>query len=596
MHLFLMCFLKTRKGENIKHIKFSICLVVLLILFLSLGGISSTDISGDSQKESVEIQDNGDLNENMVLYENTTVSNDKKLDTVEDSHKNSKDTANFKDKNLKTASKNNPVPKNLETKNNKPDNTITGTNSKTDILKEDNLTDISISAEDLTMKRYDGSLFIVKVKCSNEKVIGKYIKITINNKTYWRPINNNYQANMTIYFGIGNYTSECSFNYTGYTPSRCSARIQVNDNKLKTSLKGNNITMYYQDGSSYFIELKDENGQALSNKTIHIKINDRTYYKRTDTSGIATLIINYAPGNYIIEGTYNGDYNHTGSSTRNNLTIYSYTTKMESSNITMYYANGTQLIGRLTDMEGIGIKDSYIHILIGDRTYYRKTNDEGKVNLSVNLKAGDYKTTILFNGSRGYLPSNITVSINVLNITSRITSYNISGEYGDDAILTAHIENQNGEAIVNGYVKVLINNRTYWRNTNSTGDINISLNSLYVGNYDAIITFSGSTGVSPSNGTLVIRIKPKDIMIVSLGATIRRNGTYKVEVSDYNGRKIKKCPLTFKINNRTYYRSTDNNGIASITLNLSNNLYDIIVTASKNYRSNTLYETIDIVK
>ena len=156
MHLFLMCFLKTRKGENIKHIKFSICLVVLLILFLSLGGISSTDISGDSQKESVEIQDNGDLNENMVLYENTTVSNDKKLDTVEDSHKNSKDTANVKDKNLKTASKNNPVPKNLETKNNKPDNTITGTNSKTDILKEDNLTDISISAEDLTMKRYDG--------------------------------------------------------------------------------------------------------------------------------------------------------------------------------------------------------------------------------------------------------------------------------------------------------------------------------------------------------------------------------------------------------------------------------------------------------
>ena len=48
-----MCFLKTRKGENIKHIKFSICLVVLLILFLSLGGISSTDISGDSQKESI---------------------------------------------------------------------------------------------------------------------------------------------------------------------------------------------------------------------------------------------------------------------------------------------------------------------------------------------------------------------------------------------------------------------------------------------------------------------------------------------------------------------------------------------------------------
>lgn len=547
----------------------SICLTMFLILFLTLSCLSASEINGNNSKENIESTNQILENQTIcnyskeILYENATVS-DSRPDTVEGNHDSS--------------------PK------------INRENSNETILKDDNLIETSISAENLTMKRFDESLFVVKVKCSDESIIGKYIQIIINNKTYWRPINNKYEANMTIYFNIGNYTADCYFNYSRFTPSRCRAFIQVNDNKLKSYAISNNIEMYYQDGSSYLFKLQDENGNPLINKTVYININNRTYYKKTDIQGIASLTINYAPGNYTIYGTYRGDYNHTGTNTTNTIIIHPYNTKITSSNITMYYANGTKLVGKLTDEENIEIRNAYINILIGERTYYRKTNDTGEFNLSLNLRAGEYNGIILFKGSRGYLPSNITVNIKILNISSRISAYNISGEYGDNLTLNAHIVNQNGEDIINGYVKVYINDRTYWRKTNTTGDINISLSSLYVGYYDAIIVFSGSNGVSPSNETVVIEIKPKDIMIVSLGATIKRNGTYKVEVIDSKGRKVKRCPLTFKINNRTYYRYSDKNGIGSITINLSNNLYDVEVKTSKNYNSNTLYETIDIIK
>ena len=86
-----------------------------------------------------------------------------------------------------------------------------------DLIKDnDDKTPISISTSDVTMKRYDKSQLIINLNTEDPTSIeGKYVKIEMDNKIYWRPIFNS-MANLTIYNDVGNYTAICSFNYTNF--------------------------------------------------------------------------------------------------------------------------------------------------------------------------------------------------------------------------------------------------------------------------------------------------------------------------------------------------------------------------------------------
>ena len=78
-------------------------------------------------------------------------------------------------------------------------------------------------------------------------------------------------------------------NVKGYTPV-------LSENK--------DIKMYYQDGSTFSVKVKDYNGKYSANNEIQFKIGSSTYYADTDSKGVAKLKITEKAGKYKITATY----------------------------------------------------------------------------------------------------------------------------------------------------------------------------------------------------------------------------------------------------------------------------------------------------
>lgn len=620
--------------------------------------------------------------------------NDNGLDDVSDININSNENNHYNQNNVKE-NLYKRVENNTDNADiNKPELIQSKNNEKNIVHEEENLADISINAPNIVMKQYDKTPLIINLQVKEpDRIEGKYVKILLDNNTYYRPIHN-CQANLTLYNPIGNYTAICIFNYTGFQYAYCTSNIEVKTNKLDTCLQVDceELEMDYKDGTPYIVRLIDENNLPISHASLNIMVNNRNYYKTTDDEGYADIPLNFVAGEYTIVTTYNGDNNHKKSNISSTLiihklftsiiaqntelyyqngtvfvakiidsnnqplnnsyitiklnnrtyykrsneegvielnltmkpgtydaiinylgnngyensnstvqiTVLAYETELVSNNIIMYYKNGTELEGELFVInpytkEKLALNGSFLTITINNRIYYRTSDESGKFNLGLNFKSGNYTALINYKSNRGYEGCNLTVNITILNISTHINSLNTHKYYRDDTLFTANLVNQFGQALVGEYLNITIGDKKYVKQTNGTGDINLTVN-LESGIYEATIIYNGKNGYSPFKKTVQIIVEDRPINIVSIGADIEKGNNYSVQVYDNYGSALSNVNVVFEINNRTYYKYTDSNGIASIPINLAPNNYNIIVKPGTHYTGNYLKETISVYK
>ena len=79
-------------------------------------------------------------------------------------------------------------------------------------------------------------------------------------------------------------------------------------NKPEMSISAEDINMTYKDGTAYTVQLVDSDGNpiALAGEYINITIKDKTYSRKTNASGIASLPINFAAGTHKLTEEYEG--------------------------------------------------------------------------------------------------------------------------------------------------------------------------------------------------------------------------------------------------------------------------------------------------
>jgi len=65
--------------------------------------------------------------------------------------------------------------------------------------------------------------------------------------------------------------------------------------------------MTYKDGTSYAVQLTDGQGNPvnIAGEIVKITINGKTYDRKTNADGVATLPINLGVGEYTISAEYN---------------------------------------------------------------------------------------------------------------------------------------------------------------------------------------------------------------------------------------------------------------------------------------------------
>ena len=263
-------------------------------------------------------------------------------------------------------------------------------------LKTGNYTfKVTFSGEKMYLASSNSSLITV-----NTSVIPLYSKYTYGSKysvklldKNMKPLNN---TNITIVFAGKTYNVETDskgiarINNTlkagNYTVKITNPNtLEVKSHKIKVVAridKNNNLTMYYGAGKYYKVRVLDNYGNIAKNVSVKFTVNGKTYYRRTNDSGYASLKIGLKPKTYTISASYKGF-------TVKNKVIVKPT--VITKNITKKKATTIKFTAKLVNSKGTILKYKYITFKFKSKKYKRKTTAKGIATLSLkNLKKGKY--------------------------------------------------------------------------------------------------------------------------------------------------------------------------------------------------------------
>ena len=227
-----------------------------------------------------------------------------------------------------------------------------------------------------------------------------------------------------------------------------------------------------------------------------------------------------------------------------------------------------------------------VTITLDNQNYTVAINEGQTIKVIGGLKAGTYDVFVKYIGDNNYNSAQNITKFTVLKIS----------DYNMDVTVPEFKEGVNSTVSVDlpkdaeGTVTVEIEGKKYTANIiNGTAKVNIP--GLGVGDYNITTTYSGDDKyVSMTKKGNITVIPNMDVnLYVDDVVMIYHDGTRLVaKLTDYQGKPIVNDSIYFTINGKTYAKTTDDNGAASIGLNLDSKVY--IATVS--YNESEVYSKI----
>lgn len=158
-------------------------------------------------------------------------------------------------------------------------------------------------------------------------------------------------------------------------------------------------------GKYQTITLKDQFGNAISNKTVYLVLNNNEYALTTDSDGKVKVQVNIAKaGTYLTAVTFLGDNSYVGQFKTAKGTVNKQTAKMTVAKKTYKATAKTKKVtATFKSAKGNAIKNKKITFKVKGKTYTAKTNAKGVATINVKLtKKGTYTVTAKFAGDDTY--------------------------------------------------------------------------------------------------------------------------------------------------------------------------------------------------
>lgn len=335
------------------------------------------------------------------------------------------------------------------------------------------------------------------------------------------------------------------------------------------TLENDNIEMYYKDGTSLKAFIKDQSGKALKNKSICFEINGVRYFRNTDENGSASIKLNLNPGNYNIVAFYTGSLSTAGNLTHGNITILP---TIIGQDITKLYRNKTQYNVNVTDNKGNALANQSVNLNINGVFYNRTTNENGTATLNINLPHGTYTITAENPNDRSKISNTIKVLPTIIS-KDLIKIFKNNSQFYVEALKT------DGSPLADTNLTFNINGVFYKRTTDSNGKTKLNIN-LIPGTY--IITTENPYDNCKVSNTIIVT---PYLFTTDLTKYYKNASRFSAKLVDSNYNPQANKEITFIINGVEYKRTTDNNGEASIGINLKPGEYEI-TTKNSEYNVN----------
>ena len=202
-----------------------------------------------------------------------------------------------------------------------------------------------------------------------------YVTIVFAGKSYKLKTDANGKVQIENKLKAGSYTVKLKNPKTSEKKThKIKVYARINQNK--------NLTMYYGAGSYYKVRVFDNYGRIAKGVTVKFRLNGKTYYKKTNSKGIASLKITLKPKTYTVSATYKGF------TVKNKIKVKP---TVITKNLSKKKAKTIKFTAKLVNTKGAILKGKYITFKFKSKKYKRKTNKYGIATLSLkNLKKGKY--------------------------------------------------------------------------------------------------------------------------------------------------------------------------------------------------------------
>jgi len=387
----------------------------------------------------------------------------------------------------------------------------------------------------------------------NRPLSNQEVYISINGVQYSKKTNDDGVIQLQINLNPGSYDVECLFEGdSNYFSSKSTSKLIVIYEKENVDIKSLYSGEFIGKGR-YSVRLSDENNESLVGKEVIFTINGMSYSRITNSNGVAGLNINLNPNTYLINVVFNEDDDYKKSTLNEFIKVNS---TISARNLVKYYKNESQFYATLIDVNGNPQVNQSVIMNINGVFYSRNTNENGVVKLNINLNPGDYIITVIDPQNSLMMSYNITV-------LSTIILHNLVKEYRNASQLMIKVLDSLGNPSANSKVEININGVFYIRNTDENGIAILNIN-LNRGKYIATVK-DLNNGLLMSCNVIVINSKV-DLDVVS---NVVNKGDYlEVSLKEKDGLPWIGEKIDITVNNVTYGRYTDGNGIARLKINL----------------------------
>lgn len=421
-----------------------------------------------------------------------------------------------------------------------------------------------------------GDIFKIVVKLANPQ--NGYAAVPISEqlsttRCYYAPGVSYFSNDGKKWTDLYDYSAS-AYSHTYNSQVACLKAFTVADMQ-NTTVTLNNITPKVQEFSEIIATVTDAKGKMAKIGEVIFSING-TNYTAGVVDGVAKISVYFDEvGDYVISANYKNNGLYNGSFVQKTVSVTKTDVNLTADIGDIVYGENPIVSINVTSVAGVNVTGDVVLTISGKKYIVNVVNALAVFEIPEMLDAGEYHIDVSYLGSEKYNAADGAADFTVAKkeITMNVT---IDKDYRDITV------NVNLSEKLDGNLTVLVNNTPYTLSyTNGTGSL--ILKNLTYGNYtiSAVFTKDNYQTVNVSENVEINSIKT--VLEAENVVMYYRDGTrFAVVLRDIYGNPLANMNVTISINGRNYVKQSDENGTASLGLNLESKNYTVVTTFGGN--------------
>lgn len=436
-----------------------------------------------------------------------------------------------------------------------------------------------------------GDIFKIVVKLANPQ--NGYAAVPISEqlsttRCYYAPGVSYFSNDGKKWTDLYDYSAS-AYSHTYNSQVACLKAFTITDIQ-NTTVTLNNIAPKVQEFSEIIATVTDAKGKMAKIGEVIFSING-TNYTAGVVDGVAKINVYFDEvGDYVISANYKNNGLYNGSFVQKTVSVTKTDVNLTADIGDIVYGESPIVNINLTSVAGVNVTGDVVLTISGKKYIVNVVNALAVFEIPEVLDAGKYHAEVSYLGSEKYNAADGATDFTVAKkeITMDVT---IDKDYRDITV------NVNLSEKLDGNLTVLVNNTPYTLSyTNGTGSL--IFKNLTYGNYtiSAVFTKDNYRTVNVSENVEINSIKT--VLEAENVVMYYKDGTrFAVVLKDINGNPLANMDVIISINGRDYIRQSDENGTASIAINLDSKNYTVVTTfgGTSKYFGTSINNTVSIL-